>query len=85
MEKTERTKPAFQARLNGVQLSVFENEKDGRRWYSAAPSRRYTTSENNEPKFTANFNGVADLVLLRETINQAIDWLNRREQEVHEE
>lgn len=85
MERTERTKPVFQARLNGVQLSVFENEKDGRRWYSAAPSRRYTTTESSEPKFTTNFNGVADLVLLRETINQAIEWLNHRELETEEE
>jgi hypothetical protein len=85
MERTERTKPAFEARLNGVRLAVWENEKDGRRWYSAAPSRRYTTTESSEPKFTATFNGIADLVLLRETINQAIDWLTRREQTEDEE
>ena len=85
MERTERAKPTFEARLNGVRLAVWENETDGRRWFSAAPSRRYVDSDSKEPKFTATFNGVADLVLLRETINQAIDWMTRRELGGYEE
>ena len=84
METTEKAKPTFEARLNGVRLAVWENETDGRRWYSAAPSRRYVDQGSKEPKFTASFNGVADLVLLRETINQAINWISQREQESEE-
>ncbi|HEY4307989.1 MAG TPA: hypothetical protein VGN12_00930 [Pirellulales bacterium] len=79
MERTERTKPAYEAKLNGVRLAVWENETDGRRWHSAAPSRRFVDPSSKEPKYTATFNGVADLCLLREAINQAIDWMNGRD------
>ncbi len=79
MERTERTKPAFEARLNGVRLAVWQNETDGRQWFSAAPSRRFVDSSSKEAKYTGTFNGVADLVLLREAINQAIDWMTSRQ------
>jgi hypothetical protein len=80
----EKTKPAFEARLNGIRLAVWENETDGRRWFSAAPSRRFV-SEGNEAKYTATFNGIADLVLLRELINQAIAWMSSRGERSEEE
>lgn len=79
MERTERTRPAFESRLNGVRLAVWENETDGRRWFSAAPSRRFVDGSSKEAKYSGTFNGVADLVLLREAINQAIDWMTSRE------
>ena len=79
MERTERTKPTFESRLNGVRVAVWENETDGRRWFSAAPSRRFVDASSKEAKYTGTFNGVADLVLLREEINRAIDWMTSRE------
>lgn len=75
MEKS----PSYDTKLNGIRVAVWENETDGRRWFSAAPTRRYTDSGTKEPKYAATFNGVADLVLLREAINRAIAWITTRE------
>lgn len=79
--KEEKRKPDFDARLNGVRLAVWANETDGRRWYSAAPSRRVGEAGSKEAKYYATFNGVADLVLLRAVIDQAIDWIGRQHEE----
>jgi hypothetical protein len=78
MERTERATPNFVAKLNGIQLSVWENETDGRRWYSSGPSRRYVENGSTEAKYTTTFRGIADLILLREAINQAIGWISGR-------
>jgi hypothetical protein len=78
----EKTRPAFEASLKGIRVAVFDNETtDGtRRWYSCAPSRRFVEAGSQEAKYTATFNGIADLVLLRELINQAIAWMSTREE-----
>ena len=75
----EKMKPSYDAKLNGIRVAVWENETDGRRWFSAAPTRRYVDSGSNEPRYAATFNGVPDLVLLREAINRAIEWMTARE------
>ncbi len=85
MDKTEKTKPAFETRLNGVRLAVWANETDGRRWFSCAPSRRFVDSSSKETKYVASFNGVADLALLREAINQAIAWMSNQPETDREE
>jgi hypothetical protein len=79
--KEEKRKPGFDARFNGVRLAVWANETDGRRWYSAAPSRRVVEGAGKETKYYSTFNGAADLVLLRAAIDRAIDWINRQEDE----
>jgi hypothetical protein len=78
-------RPVHQGRLNGIRLAIFENTNtEGHRWYSCSPSRQYLESGSKEAKYTATFNGVADLVLLRQLISNAIDWLNQRESESEE-
>lgn len=81
----ENDKPAFEAKLRGIRIAVWQNETDGRRWYSAAPSRRFVDSGTKEAKYTAKFNGVADLVLLREVINQAVAWIGDQQADGDEE
>lgn len=81
----EKTKPSYDARLNGIRVAVWENETDGRRWFSAAPSRRFLEAGSKEPRYAATFNGVPDLVLLREAINRAIEWMTGRESEGDED
>ncbi len=83
----ENTKPAFESKLGSIRLAVWENATtEGRRWYSAAPTRRYfPDAQSKEAKYASTFNGIADLVLLREAINQAIAWMSSREQHGQEE
>jgi len=86
MQKEDKRKPDREIRLNGIRLAVWANETDGRRWFSAAPSRRVAEAGSKEAKYYTTFNGVADLVLLRAAIDQAIDWMNRqRDQQSAEE
>ena len=77
----ERTKPSYDTKINGIRVAVWENETDGRRWFSAAPSRRYLEPGSKEPRYAATFNGVGDLLVLREAINRAISWMASRESE----
>jgi hypothetical protein len=85
MEKEEKRKPDYDVRLKGVRLAVWKNQTDGRTWFSAAPSRRSVENGGKEAKYYTTFNGVADLVLLREEINQAISWMTAQEDQVEEE
>jgi hypothetical protein len=85
MERTERTTPSFVANLNGIRLAVWENETDSRRWFSAMPSRRFVESGSTEAKYTSSFRGIGDLVILRQTIDMAIQWMTNREHGNEEE
>jgi hypothetical protein len=78
MQKEEKKRPDYETRLNGIRLAVWANETDGRLWYSAAPSRRVVEAGSNDARYYSTFNGVADLVLLREAIDQAIAWINQK-------
>jgi hypothetical protein len=77
--------PSFDNRLSSVRLPVWENETEGRRWYTAAPSKRFVDATTQEVKYTSKFSGVADLVLLRELINRAIAWIESRGERSEEE
>lgn len=85
MESTERTTPSYVATLNGIRLSVWENETDGRRWFSSGASRRYVENGSTTAKYTSTFRGIGDLVILRQTIEMAIQWMTDRQQEGEEE
>ena len=85
MTSNNKQKPCFEARIGTIRLALWDNQTaDGRHWYSAAPTRRYFPDANSkEAKYASTFNGVADLVLLREAINQAIDFLKNRAAEAN--
>lgn len=85
MQREEKRNPDFETRLNGIRWAVWVNETEGRRWYSAAPSRRVIEAGSKDAKYYTTFNGVADLVLLRAGIDQAIDWIQRRDDGRHAE
>ncbi len=78
MEKEDKRKPVFDRRHKGVRLAVWKNQTDGRDWFSAAPSRRAIENGGKEAKYYTTFNSVADLVLLRQLIDEAIDWINQQ-------
>ena len=80
-----KNRPVFEARLKGIRLALFENETDGRRWYSASPSRRWVDAATKEPSYATTFNGAADLILLRELIDRAVDWMSRQSEQAEEE
>ena len=79
----EKTRPEFEAKYGTIRVACFPNRtKEGRVWYSSAPSRRYYTEEGNgKANYSSTFTGVGDLVLLREAIDDTIAWLKGRAEE----
>ncbi len=67
MQKEEKRKPDFETRLNGVRLAVWANETDGRRWYSASPTRRVVEAGSKEAKY---FRSASATAAVRD------DWLS---------
>jgi hypothetical protein len=86
MEKGEKNKTAFEVRLKGIRLAVWQNESetDGRHWFTATPSRRYVDSATNEAKYSTSFSA-GDLVLLQEAIRRTLDWMSSQSEPDGEE
>jgi hypothetical protein len=71
--------PALSTRLNGLRVTVWENETDGQVWYSAVFTRHYR--EGEKWRDVTSFNGLGDLALLEEGVRLAKDFIRRKEQE----
>jgi hypothetical protein len=74
--KDQPTKPAFEARLNHLRATVWENRKDGASWYTVNVTRRYRDGE--EWKDAHSLNGLADIVLAREALARAADFIRTK-------
>jgi hypothetical protein len=70
------TRPAFEARLNHLRATVWENRKDGATWYTVNVTRRYRDGE--QWKDAHSLNGLADIVLAREALQLAADFIRSR-------
>jgi hypothetical protein len=83
-EGTETTKPKFDVRLKGVRIAVWQNQSDdGRRFFSATPSRMFRDA-GNEAKYTSSGFSAADLVLLKECATRALEFM-AAQQDLNEE
>lgn len=80
MKKERTSGPAFEARLNHIRVSVWENTtNDGKKWFNTCATRRY--QDGSEWKEATTFNGLADLALLAEAVRMAQDFIRRAEAE----
>ena len=70
------TRPAFEARLNHLRATVWENRKEGSTWYTLTVTRRYRDGE--QWKDAHSLNGLADIVLAREALKLAADFIRSR-------
>lgn len=82
---TEANKPVFEARLNQIRVSVWENAgENGHRWYNTAVTRHYL--DGDDWKQSTTFSGLADLTLVAEAIRLARNFIAGVElQQTHEE
>lgn len=73
MKKTTNdtnNKPAFEARLGNVSVSVWSNQSDdGKTWFNTSICRRY--KDGAEWKQSSTFSNAVDLILLADAVRLA--------------
>lgn len=70
-------KPAFEARLSHIRVTVWENSSDSGIYHTISIVRRYKDSD--EWKTATTFSGLADLALVHEACRLARDFITSRE------
>ena len=78
----EKRRPSFERKLGTVRITVWRNvsKEKGREWFSATIVRRYKAGD--EWKEVNTFNGIAELSLVRQGIDLALDWINQQSEPV---
>ncbi len=72
-KSTETNKPAFEARLNQIRVSVWENNGDnGSRWFNTTISRLY--KDGDDWKDSSSF-GRDELLLAAKVLDQCHSWI----------
>lgn len=71
----EKTKPAFEERLNHVRVSVWRNTSDSGVYYNTVIVRRY--KDGDDWKDSHAFNGLADLALVNEATRLAQGFITQ--------
>lgn len=78
MEK-EKSRPAYERRLAGVRLAIWENVTEaGKVWFNVSLTRRFKDS-SDEWRDASTFNGLQDLLLVQELVTAAKAWISDRE------
>jgi len=73
------TKPVFEAKLRQIRASVFRNEgKDGKPFFNTQLVRRYMSGKD-EWSNSSHFTGKADLILARQLIDEALNFIGEQE------
>ena len=76
-EKTASTQsPAFEARLNHVRVTIWENVNKGTTYFNTVVTRRY--KENEEWRESSTYSGIGDLALVAEAVNLAQIFIRER-------
>lgn len=70
-------KPAFEKRLGGVRVAIWENENASGVWHNVSITRHY--KDGDEWREASTYNGLSDLALLREAVELAREWIRQRE------
>lgn len=75
-------KPVFETKLRQIRASVFKNvDKNGRPFYNTQVVRRYQ-SGTDEWSNSSHFTGKADLILARQLIEEALDFIQGQDNQV---
>ena len=68
--------PAYEARLNHIRLTVWQNVNKGSSYFNTVITRRY--KEGDEWKESCTFSGLGDLALVAEAVSLARDFVRER-------
>ncbi|WP_013630077.1 hypothetical protein [Rubinisphaera brasiliensis] len=71
-------KPVFETKLRQIRASVFKNtDKNGNPFYNTQLVRRYQSGDN-EWSNSSHFTGKADLLLARQLIDEAVEFISQQ-------
>lgn len=76
-ENKSKQTPAFEARLNHIRVSVWENSANGKLWLNTVITRRY--KDGDEWKDSNTFSGLGDLALVAEGVRLAQEFIRSKE------
>ena len=68
--------PAYEARLNHIRLTIWENVNKGSSYFNTVITRRY--KEGDEWKESCTFSGLGDLALVAEAVSLAREFVRER-------
>ena len=68
--------PAYEARLNHIRLTIWENVNKGSSYFNTVITRRY--KDGDEFKESNTFSGLGDIALLSEAVNLAREFIRER-------
>jgi hypothetical protein len=68
--------PAYEARLNHIRLTVWENVNKGTSYFNTVITRR--NKEGDEWKESCTFSGLGDLALVGEAVRLAREFVRER-------
>ena len=75
MTNETKNKPAFEARLNQIRVSVFRNSNDKGVWFNTGVSRRYRDDQGNW-KDSNTLSGLGDIALAMEGLRLAREFIS---------
>jgi hypothetical protein len=73
----EKNRPVWDVRLGSIRAAIFENRNADKTYFNVAISRRF--KQGSEWMTSTTFNGMADLALVRQAVELAIEWLKTHE------
>lgn len=73
----EKNRPVWDVRLGSIRAAIFENRNADKTFFNVGISRRF--KQGNEWMTSTTFNGLADLALVRQAVELAIEWLATHE------
>lgn len=71
---SENNKPVKQFRAGAVNVSVFQREHNGTKFYNATPSRAYTKDDGKTWEYSDSFDR-DDLPVVASLLNQAFSFI----------
>ena len=77
-ENKSKPTPAFEARLNHIRVSVWENSANGKLWQNTVITRRYKDGDDTW-KDSNTFSGLGDLALVAEGVRLAQEFIRSKE------
>lgn len=80
MENDSKNRPAYEKRVGSIRLTIWmnRNSETGKPWFSASIVRRFRDKANDEFKDAHTFNGVADLLVVGELVEQGLAFLREQ-------
>lgn len=73
----EKNRPVWDVKLGAISCAIFESRHGEKKFMNATITRRF--KQGTEWMSSTSFTGIADLTLVRQAVDLAIEWLSKNE------